>query len=243
MILVQPDSERRVDIPGAPGPVRKPVDIDETITGFRTLRTLRVYRFDKDSVIEGHAEADEVYLVLLSGSVEVAIRVSEDADVFMSVELSAPSKFEGVEGAAYLPPGAFYRLFAKSEADVAYVRAAATSLRAPRTFASRPVTGATDIVMILESGEYAESLRFRLASINVRDDRASFVPFGIAEIEKEKFLLVTGTSLTGRSLASVIIGTESIQLTSRNTVVSRPGEYPALELREGSDCLALMLMA
>ena len=54
-------------------PVQRPVDIDRSQTGFANLRSLRIYRFDKDSVIDGHAEEDEVLIVMMAGSVELTM--------------------------------------------------------------------------------------------------------------------------------------------------------------------------
>ena len=219
------------------------MDVDQATTSFHTLRTLRVYRFEENSVIEGHAEEDEVYLVLLSGSVDLIVRVSDDAEAALSAELAAPSNLEIVESAVYLPPGSSYRLFATSEASVAYGRAASTSSRKPRTFETRLITKTSETDIVLESGDYAESLRFRVALISVRGARTSFSPFEAAESSMEKLLHVTGATIAGGPLACVTTPTESLQLSSGDTVASTPGESPTLAFAEGSVGLTLMLMA
>ncbi len=56
-----------------PGLARRPVDIDQSQTGFANLRSLRIYRFDAGSVIDGHAEEDEVFVVVMAGSVELTM--------------------------------------------------------------------------------------------------------------------------------------------------------------------------
>ena len=71
--LFEPDHERRVLVPGVPGPARRPVDIDQSVTGFDTLRSLRVYRFDSGAVIDGHAEEDEVFVVVVAGRAELSV--------------------------------------------------------------------------------------------------------------------------------------------------------------------------
>jgi len=87
MKLIKPDQDRRIEIPGVPHPVRRPVDIDQSKTGFKNLRTLRIYRFDPGSVIDGHAEEDEVFIIILAGSAELAI--SAEGKEYSPITLSA----------------------------------------------------------------------------------------------------------------------------------------------------------
>jgi 5-deoxy-D-glucuronate isomerase len=123
MILIKPDKNRRIEIPGVPAPVERPVDIDQALTGFTSLRTLRIYRFEAASVVEGHAEEDEVFIVLLSGSAELTMSDelasgSASPDPSYPVTLSAPGIASGVACAAYLPPGGAYKLVAITNAEV-----------------------------------------------------------------------------------------------------------------------------
>ena len=56
MKLLKPDRETLHEVPGVPGLVRKPVNIDGAALGFTKLRSLRLYQFEAGSVIQGHAE-------------------------------------------------------------------------------------------------------------------------------------------------------------------------------------------
>ncbi|MEP6645406.1 MAG: hypothetical protein ABJA69_12965, partial [Acidobacteriaceae bacterium] len=91
MKLLKADHNRRLEIPGVPNLVRRPVDIDKSQTGFANLRSLRIYRFDADSVINGHAEEDEVFIVGMAGSVELAMSEHDSIEGARPVTLSTPS--------------------------------------------------------------------------------------------------------------------------------------------------------
>lgn len=115
MLIVRPDFDRRIDLPGA-GPCPRPVDIDRSSTGFSNLVSLRVYSFASGVVIDGDAEEDEVFIVLMRGLADVA--VSSDgaqAGVFTL-------RVEGGARAVYMPPHASYRLTAVGDCDIAYAR-------------------------------------------------------------------------------------------------------------------------
>ncbi len=80
MKLIKADPNRRVEIAGLPVAPRRPVDIDKSHTGFARLRSLRIYRFDVDSVIDGEAEEDEVLIVVMAGSIELTMSGGHSAD-------------------------------------------------------------------------------------------------------------------------------------------------------------------
>ena len=113
MRIVEPDFARMIDLPGV-GLCPRPVDIDQSVTGFSDLVSLRVYTFAPDMIINGEAEEDELFIVLLRGTVDV--------DVAGAATKSFSLQTEGGPAAIYLPPHDRYRLHARSEADVAYAR-------------------------------------------------------------------------------------------------------------------------
>lgn len=163
MKIIQPDHTRRIPIDGVPEPVRRPVDIDQSITGFKDLRTLRIYRFDPGSVIDGHAEEDEVFIVVLAGSIEITMS-GNGAKVGPTL-LEAPQAGTPGNCAAYLPPGGAYQLVAKSEADIAYARATPVGSHGPKIFSSLPGPDS-----FLEEPSYAEKLQLRLLLIGSPQD-------------------------------------------------------------------------
>lgn len=118
MLIVEPDFDRRIDLPNV-GPCQRPIDIDRTKAPLSKLVSLRVYSFDRDVVIDGEAEGDEVFIVLMRG--QAGIRTSgSDA---------APQDFalgsDGGTRAIYLPPHHAYQLSTRADCDVAYARVAA----------------------------------------------------------------------------------------------------------------------
>ena len=72
MRLIEPDENRMIDLPGV-GPCPRPVDIDQRLTGFRTLKSLRIYRFQTGPAIHGESEIDEVFILPLVGTLEIEI--------------------------------------------------------------------------------------------------------------------------------------------------------------------------
>ena len=75
MVIVEPDFERRIDLPGA-GPCPRPVDIDRNKADLSRLVSLRVYSFAAGVEIDGEAEEDEVYIVLMRGLARFAVFVA-----------------------------------------------------------------------------------------------------------------------------------------------------------------------
>ncbi len=139
MLIIRPDYERWIDLPGA-GPCPRPVDVDRSRTGFSNLVSLRVYSFARGAVIDGEAEGDEVFVVLMRGEADIAI--SQGGRQVGGFSLS----LEGGSRAVYLPPRASYRLTAIADSDIAYARVAplGTELPKPRAFA--PIAERLDII-------------------------------------------------------------------------------------------------
>lgn len=138
MLIIHPDPARRIDLPGA-GPCPRPVDIDRTRTGFGNLVSLRVYTFALGVTIDGEAEEDEVFVVLMRGEAEIA--VSGEGRETGAFAL----RREGGMRAVYLPPHASYRLSAHSDCDIAYARVAARETRFPATRGFAPAGDRLDI--------------------------------------------------------------------------------------------------
>ena len=247
MIRIKPDKNRRIDIPGVPAPVERPVDIDQAVTGFTSLRTLRIYRFEAASVIEGHAEEDEVFIVLLSGSAELTMSDelasgSASPDPSYPVTLSAPGIASGVACAAYLPPGGAYKLVAKTIAEVAYARATPSGSLPPKVFFSSARRTSPGVTLVLEEVTYAERLRVRLVQINTQQNDAEFVP--ASELDASSEALVHVRTLPPFGVITMHTAEAgSVVLDSWDTVSIAPGDDPAFHVALGSHVLALIVFA
>lgn len=129
MQVIAPDFARRIDLPGA-GPCPRPVDIDQTVTGFKDLVSLRIYSFAPDVAIDGEAEGDELLIILMRGLIELTVTAGGGAlSSFVLGEDRATR-------AIYMPPGSSYHLVARRDADVAYarVRGGTSSVRQSKSF-------------------------------------------------------------------------------------------------------------
>jgi hypothetical protein len=155
MQVIEPDFDRLIDLPGV-GPCPRPVDIDQGVTGFQDLVSLRIYEFADRTTIDGEAEADEVLIVLLAGAATVEVTGPHEG----SFQLDADGDW-----AIYLPPRHHYRLQPLAPATVAYARARPTSAEAPRAF--RPSGG------VLAIDEPAERLRLRLLPVEGETDASA----------------------------------------------------------------------
>lgn len=131
MRIVSPDFDRRIELHGV-GACPRPVDIDRGHHDFATLVSLRVYAFSAGMVIHGDAEEDEVYVVLMRGTAEVAVtQAGEQAGRWTLDSAGGPR-------AVYLPPSSSYRLAAVADSDVAYARAVPAGIApAPAAFVPR----------------------------------------------------------------------------------------------------------
>ena len=115
MKIIEADFDRRIDLPGV-GPCPRPVDIDQAVSGFADLVSLRIYAFPAGETIHGDAEEDELFIVLLRGRAKVAI--DHGGTEVASFAMNA----DGGTRAAFLPPDASYRLTTETATDVAYAR-------------------------------------------------------------------------------------------------------------------------
>ena len=224
--VIRADHQRSVDLPGAPAPVPRPVDIDQSATRFSALRTLRVYRFAPPSVIEGHAEEDEVFIVVLAGSIDLVMRSPGWLDNGTPFTLTAADAGGAVSCAAYLPRFAEYQLTARGPSDVAYARATAEQVRSPRIFAAGAArqAGAGGACVLLDERAHAERLRLCVFHIDARHETSMPVsiragtdaletllhlrtrpPHGTAQLEAEG----TTVSLESWDSAAIAPGTEA----------------------------------
>ncbi len=141
MHIIERDDSRMIDLPGV-GPRPRPVDIDQQVTGFSRLKSLRIYAFDPGKVIHGESEADEVFVLPLTG--RIGLEITGPHPCRATLDAAGP------EHAVYMPPGHDYALSPLERAEVAYARADATA-RVP-----------TGVVAGTESAGLAEALTFAL---------------------------------------------------------------------------------
>lgn len=139
MLIVRPDFDHQIDLPGA-GLCPRPVDIDRSHTGFSELVSLRVYSFAESVMIAGEAEEDEVFIVLLRGRADVTASGGECQSVSFQLQ-----RDRGVR-AIYLPPRASYRLSAISDCDIAYARAKPNGEKIPPVLGFIPGADRLDII-------------------------------------------------------------------------------------------------
>ena len=242
MKLIKADHDGRVAIPGVPGPVRRPVNIDRTQTGFANLRSLRVYRFDAASIIDGHAEEDEVFVIVLSGSIEFTVSGDESGGPQQTFTLSTPNEFDGAPCVAYLPPLAAYRLIPKTEADVAYARATPASGPPSKAFTASGSVNGGGVTLLLEEQTYAQRLRLRLLYVNAAEDDVDFRP--TEELEPTSEALVHVRSILREAAIRISGGDgDSLAVGSWDTAAIAPGDGPTLHVPKGSLALILVVAA
>ena len=242
MKLIKPDHNRRLEILGVPGLARRPVDIDRARTGFANLRSLRIYQFDAQSVINGHAEEDEVFVVVLAGSVALRVSEADSTGGSQCFTLSAASSPHREACAAYLPPHSAYRLTPKPMRT----RVCAGD---PRWCSSRPAAftpsarrNADGATVLLEEDTHAQRLRLRLTEIDARRGDVAFTP--VEESESSREALVHVRTVPAEGVASIEApGAGPTQLDSWDTVSVDPGEHPIMCILMRSSALVLVVLA
>lgn len=178
MRIIEPDFDRMIDLPGV-GPCPRPVDIDQGVTGFSDLVSLRIYDFADGAVIDGEAEGDEVLMTLLSGAAAVAVTGPHEEAFTLQAD---------GDWAIYLPARHGYRMTALTPVSVAYARARPREDGAPRAY--RPFNG----VLSVEEGP--SRLRLRLLSLAGETDASAGLGHGV-----ERLAHVTGPArVEGREL-------------------------------------------
>ena len=243
MILIKPDPDRRVHIPGVADPVPRPVDIDSSTTGFSSLRTLRIYQFAEGCVIDGHAEEDEVFIFVLSGSIELTIVGVDGQNSSGPMKLGAPDEAEGSACVAYLPPTSAYHLAALETASVAYTRATPSSSAPPQWFFCSAIRLASGVNLLWEEFAYAQRLRARILRFNAADEDITFAPIYESEAGYEGLVHVTIHSPDGTIHLLSTPDTVPLALASGDTIAAAPGEQIRLECSRGSVSTVFVFLA
>jgi hypothetical protein len=238
MKRIAADFDRSIHLDGV-GPVSRPVDIDQAMTGFTTLRTLRVYRFEPGAVIDGHAEEDEVFILALAGEVELTMTAGSRESA--PARLAVPDASGNLACAAYLPPHGAYRLVPKTQADIAYVRATPESGRLPRTFAPVASQDSSGAMVLRDENAYAEKLRFRLVRIEASQRDVVYQAIHDGETKNEALIHVRNLT-AGSDVRVEGDASSSMVIESWDTIVVSPGERPSLRFA-GSSALLLTVWA
>lgn len=241
MKLIKADHHRRVEIPGLPAPARRPVDIDKSQTGFAKLRSLRIYSFDANSEINGHAEDDEVLIVVLAGSVELTMSDHNSAGP-QTCTLSAAGEGHNRPCAAYLPPHAAYRLVPRSDAEVAYARATPAAGPPPHAFTSQPRSDHAGVAVLFEESTYPQQLRLRLLQITATQHEMAVT---LIEESEDMFEALIHVRAVPAERVATITTTEAepAHLNSWDTLCVMPGDRPILYVAPGSSALVLVVLA
>ena len=243
MKVIAADHNRSYDLPGLAEPARRPVDIDASNTGFTRLRSLRVYRFYAGSVIDGHAEEDEVFVVVTAGSVEIKVGSEESrVDAFGTYTLAAPTDTCLEPFVVYLPPRSVYQLTLHSTADVAYARATPTGSRGPAVFYAHASATSDGMTTLLEQTTHAERLRLRVAMLR---SETNIIAVDIPEAtddSMEALVHVQRSPADSRGSLYVDNGT-LLQLHSWDTLAFESGEHATLHATAGADLLILTVLA
>ena len=242
MVVIKANHHRGVELDGVQGLVPRPVDIDQHATGFETLRTLRIYRFAPPHVIVGHAEEDEVYIVVLTGSVEVNVRSEHWSSNATQFVLSAADEKTFAACAAYLPPDAEYTLTARVDADIAYARARPASGRAPAIFTAAPRAAEDGACILFDESTHAERLSIRLVRVDAGNRSATLQPMLRADPNSET-LIHMRTTPAHSAVRVDIAGTPATTLESWDTIVLAPGEFPTLRVATGASATGLVVAA
>lgn len=211
MLIIHPDFARRIDLPGA-GPCPRPVDIDRSRTGFSNLVSLRIYSFAAGVKIDGEAEDDEVFIVLMRGQADIV--VSSGGGHVGDFPLAA----DGGPRAAYLPPEASYRLTAVTDCDVAYARVQPRHAEAPEAIGFAQVGDRLDIQ------GYAANMDLSLATVGAGE---GFMLAGRDETAPERFVHV-------RAIDGATATVAGERLADWDSAALSDGERAVLEVQDGS---------
>ena len=242
MEIIKADHHRLLQLAGVPEPVHRPVDIDQAQTGFASLRSLRIYSFNAGVVIDGHAEDDEVLIVVLAGSIELMMSERDLEEGSPRFTLSAVGNSSGLPCVAYLPPNGAYRLVPKSNAEVAYARAMPSSGRELAVFSGKAVSDDRGDIVLFEEVAYAQRLRLRVVRLNVDDESLVVTPIEPSESSHEALVHVRTEPPQGA--VSITAGSrEHVPVESWDTASVMPGGRPTVHVAAGSSALLLIVLA
>lgn len=205
MLIVKPDFQRRIDLPGA-GPCPRPVDIDRTTAALTRLVSLRVYSFARGTAIDGEAEGDEVFIVLMRGAADFAVTAAGSTQAITLREDAAR--------AFYMPPHSAYRLDAIADCDIAYARCMPMGDEAPPVRSFVPVDGRLDI------GDHARGMTLSWAEMSPGSNDA---PVTVDGGSPERFVHVRSRGGVARLSGQDIGDWES--------AVLRDGEVAMIEVK------------
>lgn len=210
MLIVRPDFERHIDLPGA-GPCRRPVDVDRSRTGFSDLVSLRVYSFAAGVRIDGEAEGDEVFIVLMRGAADIAI--SQNGGRVGAFSL----RREGGSRVAYMSPHASYRLTAVADCDIAYARAEPLVAELPEVRGFAPVGNRLDVT------GHATGMKLALSTVRAGEE------FGLAKDARapERFVHIRADDEMTATIAGERLG-------DWDSAVLGDGERALLEVQTGT---------
>jgi hypothetical protein len=242
MRVIRADHDHRIAIAGVPGLVQRPVNIDRSQTDFANLRSLRVYQFDRGITIDGHAEEDEVFVVVMNGSVEFTVSGDNSGQDSRSFALSGASDANSEPCAAYLPPESAYRLIPRTDAEVAYARATPSRGNPGKVFAPHRRMSTAGTSVLLREKTYAQRLRLRLVQIKAIQQEIDFKPILESEDICEALVHIRTVPAEGIVTITTVEG-DRIPLNSWDTVAVAPGDLPMLRFAEGSSGLALVVLA
>lgn len=243
MKVIVADHDRRYDLPGLPGSARRPVDVDASNTSFTSLRSFRVYRFQAGSVVDGHAEQDEVFVVVTAGSVEIKIGAEGCAeDAWTAHTLVAPTGNSTLPFVAYLPPQSMYVMTPQTTADVAYARATPIQRREAAVFSANATAESAGVTTLLRQHTHAERLRLTVTKLRADNDGMAIDLSDPADTTVDVLVHLQG-SLSER------VGTvrnqhgASLDVHSWQTLAFEPAERATLQTAPGVECLMLTVHA
>jgi hypothetical protein len=177
MIVIAPDFDRLVDLPGL-GAVPRPVAAGPDDTGFVALLAFRIDELPDTGAAEEATGEDEILIALLSGACELVVTGLHDATFTLQAD---------GDWAVYLPPRHALRLRPLAPCALAFARARPSAARAPRAYAPGPGG-----ILAVEEGP--ERLRLRLLPLAGETDAAAGLPEGA-----ERLCHLTGpTEIAGR---------------------------------------------
>jgi hypothetical protein len=224
MKKISSDLSRFVNLEGV-GEVSRPVDIDQSVTGFSDLVSLRIYKFLSGQVINGEAEDDEVCIVFLSG--DVMMEVTGKGHYSWAIH-GRKNVFDAPPHVVYLPPHYHYKLSPHTDAEVAYARAKAKGHFPPRLIEPK-ILGRSDedhLVQLLREGEAEKLLcsEFRLA----RGGEQTF-----EESPCEHLVHIRFEPSSSNAVASPSEATETLPLTHGDSLAIEAGERVVVRVIDG----------
>lgn len=218
------DYNRFVNLEGV-GEVSRPVDIDQSVTGFSDLVSLRIYKFLSGQIINGEAEDDEVCIVFLSGDVTMEVTGKENHTWVIQ---GRKTVFDSLPHVVYLPPHYHYKLSPHTDAEVAYARAKARGHFPPRLLEPKMLEPNVndEAVSILREGD-AE----RLCCTELYLSRGQEQTFG--ELKHEQLVYARLDPTSSSAFAKLSNMDELMRLTQGDTLAIATNEQVTVRVTDG----------